>query len=61
MPRFEVILTRDTTESTTVYVDAETEDAANEAALEQDPTTHTWTHDDGNIPQRPYVTGTEEL
>lgn len=61
MPLFEIILTRDTTESATVQIEAATEDEANEAALTSDPSGLTWAVDDGNIAQAPYVTGTEEI
>lgn len=59
MPLLIVILTRDTTESATVQIEAATGDEANEAALSSDPSSLTWEHDDGDIAQAPYVTGTE--
>ena len=56
MPRYSVILTRDTTESCAIHVVAETEDAAHEAAIRalwnvDDPE---WETDDGA--SEPYVT-----
>lgn len=62
MPRYTVIITRDITESTIVVVDVETEDQAEEAALEKlrnDAETQ-WDVDEGswNIGD-PYVTGVD--
>lgn len=59
MSRYSVILTRDTTESTCIEIEAESAEEANEKALQTDPAGLTWTPDDGNIPQPPYLTGTD--
>ncbi|MBF0093062.1 MAG: hypothetical protein HQL34_00805 [Alphaproteobacteria bacterium] len=60
MPRYTVIVTRDITESTIVVVDAETEDQAEEAALEKlrNDTEAQWDVDEGSWNNSdPYVTG----
>lgn len=52
MPRFSVLLTRDATESTTVEVEADTPEQAEEKALQQvgryGENNTTWTLDEGN-------------
>lgn len=53
---FSVILTRDVTESTVVLVRAEDAEHAKSRALALDTAELSWTVDDGNIWQPPYVT-----
>jgi hypothetical protein len=58
MPKFEVQLTRDTTESTTVTVDAASKDDAFAKALnlvKHHDNTVEWDVDDENTPQPPYL------
>ena len=62
MPKFHVTVTRDTTESTTLLVDAESESAAEQAALEisyADPSCE-WSGDDTpNASSDHYTNGAE--
>ena len=53
MPEFRFTLTRDTTESTTVTIEADTIEEAQAEALAHPPETG-WTQDD-NLPDDPYL------
>lgn len=60
MPKFELILTRDVTESVTVTITAENEGEAAVKAIEHPPELG-WELDDGNLNDDPYVTDIEEV
>ena len=56
--RYSVIITRDTTESTTVDVEAEDKEAAAEKALDEammHPERFDWVLNEGNSPADPYL------
>lgn len=62
MKKFTVILTRDVTESVAVEVEAENEEAAKDAALNNTEFGEcNFERDEGNIDQPPYVTGCDEI
>lgn len=64
MPTFRVIVTRDVTESTVVEVEADTEEQAEDAALDKlrDGMDAEWEVDDGSWNQAsPYVTGIDPI
>ena len=58
MPKFEFTLTRDTTESVRVTVEADSIEEAQEEALANPPATG-WEQDD-NTPQDPYLPDPED-
>ena len=61
--KYQVILTREASESTTVTVEADSKEAANEKALEMADQVPDWSLDDGNY-HRPYLpdpNSTEEV
>jgi hypothetical protein len=58
MPKYRLILTRDTTESVFVDIEADDETDAHNQALENVPD-EGWGLDDGNLATAPYVTGCE--
>lgn len=58
MKKFQFTLTRDTTESVTVTIEADTIEEAQEKALENPPETG-WEQDD-NDPQDPYLPDSED-
>lgn len=64
MPKFTVIVTRDTTESCEIEVEAESQEAAEQAGLQTAldfPGEQEWLPDDTtNASKDPYVTGCEE-
>lgn len=59
MPKFTLILTRDTTESVSVVVEAETEDEAQDKALDNVPTEGWETDDTPNLSKNVYITNCE--
>lgn len=61
MPRFDIILTRDVTESASVTVRARNAQAAKEKAMAlAEAGKLTFETDDGNVWDHPYVTGCDE-
>ncbi|MCG7629048.1 hypothetical protein MHM88_14650 [Epibacterium sp. MM17-32] len=59
MPKFQVILTRDVTESVCIEIEAADHDAATVKAIENVPDTG-WELDE-NLPDDAYVTGVDEI
>jgi hypothetical protein len=55
MKKFSVLLTRDTTQYCYVTVEAEDEDAAEDAALKCDESLHTMCWGDNDSPGAPYI------
>ena len=62
MPRYRVVVTRDTTESAVVEVEADTREAADRAAIKQAQDSGQWEQDDTpNASKHPYTNDSAEL